>query len=134
MSGSGRGHRGEEEKEGGGGKERWRGRNESERWQHDMFGPEEAKQRGSEAESGREGDGGRRRETSHVQSHSPLGCTRQHTLSIIWLRLSHAHMGRHTRTRAHIGCVLMAFYIPHLPIIHACLTCRCSPATFLKEL
>lgn len=48
-------------------------------WQHDMFGPEEVKHRVGER------DGGRRRETSHVQSHSPLGCARQHTPSIMRL-------------------------------------------------
>lgn len=45
-----------------------------------------------------ERDGGRRWETSHVQSHSPLGCTRQHTPSIIWLQLTHTQTDTHTHT------------------------------------
>lgn len=55
-------------------------------------GPEEVKQRKSEAERERE----RWRETSHVQSHSPLGCTRKHTPSIIWLQLTHMDRQSHT--------------------------------------
>lgn len=59
-----------------------------------MFGPEEVKQRGREWERERE----RWRETSHVQSHSPLGRTHQHTPSIIWLQLTHTdtQTDRHT--------------------------------------
>lgn len=82
-------------------RKRSRGKSKSEHWRHDMFGPEEVKQRGSGAESRRERDEGRRRETSHVQSHSPPGCTHQHTPSIIWLQLTHTQTERETLTHTH---------------------------------
>lgn len=89
-----------------------RGGSVSEHRQHDMFGPEEVKQRRSEAEweRGRE----RWRETSHVQSHSPLGCTRKHTPSIIWLQLTHTWTDGPTHT--HLRYLLMASYFCHFPI------------------
>lgn len=103
-----------------------RGGSVSEHRQHDMFGPEEVKQRRSEAEWER----GREiwRETSHVQSHSPLGCTRKHTPSIIWLQLTHTWSNGPTHTSKIPSNGLLLLPFSNKP------TCHCSTsAMFLKN-
>lgn len=75
-------------------RERARGRSKSEQWQHDMFGPEEVKQRGSEAESGREE---RWRETERDQPCPVSQSTGLHTSahSIHHLVPTHEHTDTH---------------------------------------
>lgn len=78
-----------------------------------------------------ERDGGRRRETSHVQSHSPLGCTRQHTPSIIWLQLTHTQT--HTHGVPPNGLLHSPFpYNPRLPALLMHLSYLFSKSFFLN--
>lgn len=74
-------------------RKRERGRSESEWWRHDMFGPEEVKQRGSEAESGRR----RWRETERDQPCPVSQSTGLHTSahSIHHRSPTHAHTDTH---------------------------------------